>query len=94
MATDIVLKRKTHEKIYNKFGNSMIDKENRFAELIELRKTRYEVFLHLTRYRTDFFQIDIDVRAVDLFSDSVSPHRTSMEEGLGTNTIKLNSTLV
>jgi len=53
-----------------------------------------EVFLHLTTYRTDFFQIDIDVRAGDLFSDSVSPRYTSMEEGLGTNTIKLNSTLV
>jgi len=73
----------------------MIDKENRFAELTELWKTRMnEVFLHLTRYRTDFFQIDIDVRAVDLFSDSVLPRCTSMKEGLGTNTIKLNSTLV
>lgn len=47
----------------------------------------------LNTERMYFFQIDIDIRAVDLFSDSVSPHRTSMEEGLGTNTIELDSAL-
>lgn len=36
--------------------------------------------------RMHFFQIDIEVRAVDLFSDSILPHRTSMEERLVTNT--------
>lgn len=73
----------------------MTDKQNSWRVNRSSENTSGMKFSYasLNTERMHFFQIDIDVRAVDLFSDSVSPHRTSMEEGLGTNTIELDFAL-
>lgn len=91
---------KPTQKIYKRFRKSinqwsMTNKQNS-CRVNRSSEKRQEWSFPMPHWIPNghFFQIDVDIRAVDLFSDSVSPHRTSMEEGLGTNTIEFDSALV